>query len=117
MRLDTTVSGNFKRQLARSVMMVLLSLGAVNAYAQQGVLGFRGQVVNPTCEVDAALAVHLVEHTRRGPVRPGLEAKAGAVANACMAQAVPVSTHFQPLVEPDSQRGSESRGVLTVTYQ
>lgn len=117
MQPDTTVSGNLKRQLARSVMMVLLSLGAVKVYAQQGVLGFRGQVVNPTCEVDVALAAHLVEHTRRVPVRPGPNVEAGVVANACMAQAVPVSTHFQPLAEPDSQRVSESRGVLTVTYQ
>lgn len=113
-----TVFSCFNRQMARSMAIgVLLLSGPLNADAQQGVLSFRGQVVNPTCEVDTSRVVQSVEQRLHLQVRPGLVVEVSRASNACKARVLPFSTHFQPLASPDSQRVSESAGVLTVTYQ
>ena len=117
MQGEATVFSGFSKQLLRSAIVLLLSLAAFEAYAQEGVLGFRGQVLNPTCAVDTELAARLIEQARLGQLRAGLEVKVSRITHTCQAQALPLSTHFQPLVDPDSRRVSESAGVLTVTYQ
>lgn len=120
MQRNATVLGGLNIQMARlAVAIALLLSGPLNVAAQQGVLNFRGQVVNPTCDVDTLHAARLVEQALRLQVHPGQGVAVNHAAKACQAEAQvqAFSTHFQPLADADSQRVSESAGILTITYQ
>jgi hypothetical protein len=97
--------------------VVLFSV-ATGASANGGVIGFRGQVVNSTCEVRRPSSTQSPEQTQRLQVAAHVMLVVNTQDNACSNDLLPFSTHYSVLqtADPSVDSSSES-GVVTLTYQ
>lgn len=104
------IAVSIPRWMPGLLLAPLLSLSAATVAADAHI-SFRGAIAQPTCAV-APLPAAPLGHERGPVVAADMSVK---IHTACGAQAVPVSTQFQPL-SPTAMATAGS-GILTLTYQ
>lgn len=94
------------------LLIVPTLMASTAALAAEGRLGFTGQVTNASCEV---LPVTSLAQGKEVKVTAHQSIIVDTAHNACTGQAIPFTTHYQPIVSADS--GLANTAVLTLTYQ
>lgn len=94
------------------LLIVPTLIASTSAFAAGGRLGFTGQVTNASC---AVLPVTGLAQGKEVKVTGHQSIIVDTVHNACTGQAIPITTHYQPIVSADSGRATSA--ILTLTYQ
>jgi hypothetical protein len=100
------------------VCSVVLFIAATGASANGGVIGFRGQVVNSTCEAGRSSGIQPLEGRQQVQVAAKVMLVVSTDHNVCSNDLLPFTTSYSALqtADPTMENSSES-GVVTLTWQ
>lgn len=119
-RWETRASHSVKRVAGQLIVLWVTAITPMQTMAQEGVLVFRGQVVNSTCDMKQSRRQGASGTMFQVQVQPGVFLDVNTQDNACTGEAVPFTTHFQALPHAkDAPRtlSTSPAGVVTITYQ